>query len=691
LILKNTLSTDKMRWLFLTLLLSFLSSCSREEDSYVGGLGFEQYVEQYNSYISDWLGKQLRETEEQLAKAEVGSSDHNLISEKISMLKGRQELGDYLSFKGPDDLPSDLVWKDGMDEPEQGDPAAKKGGVWRYFTSSFPPTLRLHGSKTNNSFRSNLYHDHAISLVQQNRVSGNVIPGVAKEWAASADKKTYYFRLNEDATYNDGTPVIAKDYLISVQVQTSNNVTAPYYKQYLREEFAQWTVYDDHTLAVTFPGSKPELVMMEKITNMQPSPADFFEEYGPDYEDRYQWRPHPVVSPYYVLPEDIKKGESITLTRRKDYWTEDKKYYQYYYNPDKLVWRIIRDRSKAFELFRAGELDFELISGPKAWYEKTEIDQVFDGYIERHWWYNQFPRPPWGCYLNTLTPVLANRDARIGIAHALNWDKVISVIFWGDFKRLPGFVDGYGDMVRADVQPKPYSAGTARKYFAKVGYTEEGEDGILETPGGKRLEVVVSYATSNPIFGKIVAILKNEGKAAGIDFILNGLDAQVSYKRQMEKKHEIVISAWSVQPPFFSFYEYFHSRNAYDEKGNPKFETNNVFTYANPEMDKLCEAYRAAKSREEKKQVGLIIQKMVDEECLFVPGWKRDFERVACWRWMRWPNSEEVKFCPPIYSYPYESYCFWIDDEMKEETIQAMRDGKTFPEVENIVEKYRSK
>jgi len=42
-------------------------------------------------------------------------------------------------------------------------------------------------------------------------------------------------------------------------------------------------------------------------------------------------------------------------------------------------------------------------------------------------------------------------------------------------------------------------------------------------------------------------------------------------------------------------------------------------------------------------------------------------------------------------SYPYEHYSFWIDTEMQEETLEAMRSGKTFPEVQNVIEKYRKK
>jgi microcin C transport system substrate-binding protein len=108
-------------------------------------------------------------------------------------------------------------------------------------------------------------------------------------------------------------------------------------------------------------------------------------------------------------------------------------------------------------------------------------------------------------------------------------------------------------------------------------------------------------------------------------------------------------------------------------------------------MDKWVEGYRRATEDTEKRDLAHKIQQQVYERCVFVPGWKRDYERVACWRWLRWPNSETVKFCPPINAYPWDHYSFWIDEEMQEETRSAIRSGRTFPEVENVVEMYRKK
>ena len=678
-----------MRWLILIFSLLLLS-CQREEEAYVAGLGFDEFVPVFNDYMKTWNADKLAEAQEELTMAEPDSAAAKDSAKLVERFERRVALGEYFSFKTPADLPDDLEWKDGLDEPEDSDPAAKKGGVFRYYVASFPPTLRPFGPASNSGMRGELYDDVQLGLVALNRLNSSVIPATAQKWAHGPNKRTWYFKIHEDAAYSDGVEVEARDFAVSAYLRMSDYANSPFYKQYLREEIAQIAIYDEHTLSVTFPEAKSELGMYNKIGDFAPSPRHFYGEFGPDYEERYNWKHQPNTGPYFVRDGDIDKGVSVTLTRNKNWWGNDKKFYRYRYNPDKIVWRVIRDINKSFELFRAGQLDMALVSGPKSWYEKTEIPKVYDGYIERHWWYNDFPRPQFGVEMNLDKEKLKDINVRLGLAHALNYDKVIKVQFWGDYNRLPGFVDGFGDFVNPNVLPRPFSPQKAREYFAKAGFTEEGNDGILRKPDGSRLEFTLSHY-SVKTYADIMSILKTEARSAGVDLILDGKDPSIVFTDAMDKKFELTAVAWSVQPPYFAFYEYFHSRNAYDEQGNIKPKTNNVFAYNDPEMDKWVEEYRQTSDNEFKKELAHKIQQQVYERGVFVPGWKRDFERVACWRWMRWPNTETVKFCPPVVSYPYEHYSFWIDIEMQEETLEAMRSGKTFPEVQNVIEKYRKK
>lgn len=679
-----------MRW-FLTLLpILLFTSCQNDDEEYVNGLGFDEFVPQYNDYIERWLQSKIAEEKEELTKTEASSDTALQIEQRIARYERRQKLGDYYNFKSIEDLPSGLEWRDGLDQLEDSDPAAKKGGVFRYSTPSAPPTLRPFGPDASSGLRGELYDDVQLGLVGLNRLTSQVIPGVAREWACSPDMRTWYFKLHEDAAYGDDVEIAAKDFAIQIYLRVSDYSKAPYYQQYFREEIGQVTIYDEHTLAFSFPEPKSELMMYNVLGSLDPAPPHFYEAFGPDYVERYNWIHQPTSGPYIVKEGDLKKGKSITLTRNKNWWGNDKKFYRYRYNPDKIIWNVIRDTDKAFELFRAGFLDFTTLKSPKKWYEDCEIDQVYNGYIEKHWWYNDFPRPQFGIEMNLDRPSLKNKDVRLGLAHAMNYDKVIKVQFWGDLTRLPGFVYGFGDFVNENVKPWPFEPAKAREYFKKAGFTEESDKGFLQKPDGTRLEFTLThYAIKR--YADIAVILKDEAKKAGVNLILEGLDPSIVFGNALSKEFELTSVAWSVQPPYFSYYEYFHSRNAYDEQGNVKKDTNNVFNFADPEVDTWVEEYRLSADDEMKKELGHKIQQRIYEECIFIPGYMQDFERVANWRWLRWPNTETVKLCPPVISYPFEHYSFWIDEEMQKETKDAILKGESFPEVLNRVETYRKK
>jgi microcin C transport system substrate-binding protein len=679
-------------------LLGMLSSCQRDEDVVERGLGFEEFKPVYNGYIHHWLGKQKAQLEQsieaskkdldsQKEPAAIKSLEDALaeLETELGVIEFRLGLGDYLADKKPEDLPEGLVWEDGMNQPEIGDPRAVKGGVFRNWMLEFPATVRPFGKESNNSFRGYLYDELEIGLVGMHPLTGKIIPGLAKRWAVSEDKRTVYFELDPDARYNDGLKVRARDFQISAYLRVSDHVTAPYAKQYYREEFAQIAVYSDSLLSVTLREGKP---LTPLFASMSPSNPEFYDEYGADYEDRYQWRVPRHTGAYYVKEGDINKGVSVKLTRAKDWWAKDKKYYRYRFNPDHIIYTVIRDENKAFELFRAGQLDAFFLTLPQYWYEKSEIEQVFDGYIERYKFYTQYPRVPRGIYMNVSRPKLDDRNVRLGLQHALNWRKVIDVMFRGDFSRLQGFSQGYGKFTNPAIKARPYSVTKAREYFNQAGYGEEGSDGILRKPSGEKLSVVLSFGNS-PTASKLCSLLKEEAKKAGVDLVLDGQENTVFYKTVMKKEHDMAFWGWGTRPPFPAYYQFFYSKNAFDEKGKPKPQTNNINSYANEQMDVYAKAVRNAKTLEEIKQNSWAAQQLVHDEGFFSPGYSTDYVRLGTWRWVRWPDTEDTPFNVPVVREPFESYVLWIDPQRKEETEKAMRSGKVFSEVHQVIDVFK--
>nr|MDH4444626.1 ABC transporter substrate-binding protein [Akkermansiaceae bacterium] len=287
-----------------------LTGCRRETKDTARGLTFEDFAPVYNHYIENWLKVQQAVTEKDAAHVEaelltaVGEAKTVLDARAKAIRLDREKwrfrlgLGNFLKVGNPSEVPSDLVWSDGMNQPEIGDPAAKKGGVFRRFIPSFPPTLSPFGDNSNHSFRGDLYDYIDFPLVTLHPETMEIIPGIANQWATSADGRTIYFRIDPEARYSDGVPVRARDFLLSVYVHVSDNIINPYWKQYYRENIAQVAMYDDLTVSISLPEAKIFApVFAGAIT---PAPPHFYAEYGPDYEERYQWRFPPTTGAYEV-------------------------------------------------------------------------------------------------------------------------------------------------------------------------------------------------------------------------------------------------------------------------------------------------------------------------------------------------------------------------------------------------------
>jgi microcin C transport system substrate-binding protein len=688
---------------FLTAILCLFvaTGCRKETTEVKRGLGFKEFVPIYNQHIASFLVEQQEISRKELAKVEAviattaeGDAKATLeiraasLKRELDKWAFRISLGDYFKFGDPSQIPTDLVWQDGLDQPEIGDPNAKKGGVLRrHFPQlSFPPTIRPFGPNSNNGFRSDMYENIELPLVTLHPATMKEIPGVACAWAVTPDGRTVYMKIDPEATYSDGLPVKALDCLISIYIRVSDNVVNPFTKEFYRDTYAQITTYGEDVIAVTLP--EPTVYTAFVAGGIVPAHPKFYENYGPDYAERYQWLFPPTTGAYEIKPEGLVKGASITQSRVKSWWAKDRKYYKYRFNPDEMVTVLVRDESKAFELFRAGEFDSFLILVPDIWYEKSEVSPVYDGYIEKTTYYNQYPRVPRGLYMNVTKPPLNDKNVRLGIQQAMNWQKVIDVMFRGDYTRLKSFNDGLGIFSDPSLRARPFSIEAARAAFREAGYTKEGNDGILMKPDGTRLSVSVSYQAM-PMLDRIFAILREDAKACGFDLRLDGLEGTVFYKKIMQKQHEMNFSAWNTTPPIPEFFQFLHSSGAFDDKGNPKPQTNNFFVWSRPDTDILVDKVKYARDEEELRESAWKVQKLIHDEAFFVPAYAVEFNRIDSWRWVRWPDSADTKMSPPVVYEPHEGYCFWIDEDIRRETLDARREGKKFPEVNRVIDAYR--
>lgn len=642
------------------------------------------FFERYNEKNAAETKLAIAEIESELEGTGLTEADRKEKEAQLGKLRVRAKYPEMFTFATPDDLPADLNWESNWTAPEIGSDKAKKGGVFNYYFEglTFPQTLRTVGPKSNNYFRGDHYDYIEMACVALHPNTNEIIPGLAKEWAVSEDKQTVYFRLDEEARYDDGVPVESDDFFMTFYVQLCQYVENPYGKQYYKDQFLNITRYDAKTFSITLSSPKP---LAPYYASLVPHPRHYYNEVGPDFEFRYDWRVRPTTGAYTILPKDIVKGRSITLTRVKDWWAKDRRYTKNVCNADKMVYTLVRDPNKALEFFKKGRIDYMPLGLPKWWYEKTEFDGVFDGYVVKTTFYNQYPRVPRGLFINCSRPLLDRRNIRIGLQHATNFEKICEYDFRGDAVRQNTYSDGYGRFSSKNIVAREFSVSKAAEYFAKEGFTKRDDKGVLVNDQGQRLSFTITY-TRSPFSTAMMTRLKEEAIKAGVEYKLDGLDGSASFSKTQEKKHEICFAGWGVTPPFPRHHQGFHSYNAY-EKGTktPKPNTNNISVYADPEMDMLTQGVRDATSLEEIETKCHRIEEIIHRDAPWIPGYYVPFVRCGYWRWVKWPDDFNVKQIRDLYS----SYVFWIDDDVKKETLKARREGKTFPEQNLIFDQYR--
>ena len=584
----------------------------------------------------------------------------------------------YSSVQAAPKLPGNLEWITNDSDEVFASPKAVKGGKLHSFLLSFPLTLRYVGPDSNGSFRSAIL-GNKMALVASHPNTSGLFPSLATHWAYSDDNTTMYFKLNPDARWSDGKPVTPDDYVFTLEFMRSKEIIAPWYNTYYSDEIGEVVIYDDYTISVSSSKPRPRNELPSHVA-LNPTPRHFYKDLT-GFVKKYNWSIAPNTGPYQI--SEIKKGKSITFSRKKDWWAKDLRYYKNRFNVDKIKTTVIRDINLAWEHFKKGKLDIFGLTLPLYWHEKA-TGEIFDkGYVKKLWFYNDAPQYAYGIWLNQDNPILKDRDVRLGIAYSLNMEKVNQEVLRGDYVRKNNYSSGFGDFTDLSIKARPFDLQKADEHFTKAGWSERGGDGI-RIKGNERLSFTVTYG-SDLVTSRLV-VLKEEYERAGLELVLRKMDGAASFKSALEKKHDIWWGALG-GGDFPQYWGTLHSKNAH------KAQTNNLTNTDDAQMDRLIEAFRSAMTTTERTDLAKKIQNLIHYQSAWIPTLETPYGRVGYWRWVQLPDVPGTRIGGPATSaFDFSSSfstsdggLFWIDKDIKKETLAAKKKGKSFPVV-NVVD-----
>jgi microcin C transport system substrate-binding protein len=349
---------------------------------------------------------------------------------------------------------------------------------------------------------------------------------------------------------------------------------------------------------------------------------------------------------------------------------------------DTVTFTVVRDYNILWEHFKKGKVDVFSINIPKYWHVKTNIPLVKDGYVKKIWFFNDTQQSASGMWLNQDRAIFKDQNIRYAFAHAMNVGKVIEKVLRNDYFRLEHGFMGYGRYSNTKVKARRFDLDKVEHHMKKDGW-QRGSDGIWAKDGVRfSVEVTYSFAEHTPR----LVVLKEEAKKAGVELKLQQLDQSATFKKILEKKHDVAWMGWStsLRP---QYWEHFHSKNAH------KPQTNNITNTDDPEMDKLIDAYRDSLEEEERIALSLKIQEKIHEIGMFIPTFMVPYVRQAYWRWWELPEVPGTRMSGDLFS-PFSSATgglFWYNDDMKSETEKAMKEKKPFPAITEIDKTYKMK
>lgn len=385
----------------------------------------------------------------------------------------------------------------------------------------------------------------------------------------SADGLTYRIPLRRGVKFHDGTLFDAHAMVYSIQ-----RILNPENKSYVYHKYAdvidEVEALDDYTLQIRL--KTRDHVFLAKLAGPEVSPVSrqAVEQAGQEYGITTAVG----TGPFHFV--EWTPGDRIVLKRFEDYWQAGVPYLE------KVVFKIIPEEAAALVQLRLEEIHI-LEDVPRKDIHNliTEASnltvQLLLGIQHEQ------------IYLNNAHPPFNDLRVRQAMAYALDRQMIIDVVFDGHALESVGPYHSWSWIHNPDwSQPYPYNPEKAEKLLAEAGY------------GPQNPLTFELMATNQDMFVDQAIIIQEQLKQIGVQVDVLPLDKNVlfdrvyvrnAYQGQLEM-FAAALEDWgaSVDDPENSAERVFASNSG----ANKGF-------YKNPEVDRLFQTIKAAKTLDEQK------------------------------------------------------------------------------------------
>lgn len=448
------------------------------------------------------------------------------------------------------------------------------------------------------------------------------------------------YELRDEATWDDGTPITAKDVEFSLKVikcpKVDNMNNKPYF-----EFIEDMIFYPENPKKFTFV-CKEVYILSEAMSGDIPvlpskvyDPENILSKYtvkdfatkfeelssNPDImrfasnfnSEKYQREKDFIKgSGAYELEEWIT-GQKIVLKRKQNWWGDKVKENRNIYfeaNPPKLIYQTINDQTTALVALKKGDIDVMQGIKPKDFSELPNSSKFTENFNA----YTPFQLAYVYVGINMRNPKFSDVKTRQALAHLFDIDRIIKVINYGYAEPAVGPIHpSKKDEFNPNIKPYPFDVAKAKQLLQESGWTDTDNDGILDkTIDGKKVpfETTIIYNSGNDTRKAICLMFQEVARQVGIKVNVQTLEWSIFLDKTKNHDFDMYVGAWISTPIPTDHKQIFHTES-YNGGSN-------YVGFGNDYTDSLINQIRVTLDVEKRKQLQWKFQEILHEQVPYI-------------------------------------------------------------------------
>ena len=448
------------------------------------------------------------------------------------------------------------------------------------------------------------------------------------------------FRIRKEATWDNGSPVTAKDVEFTLKMMKCPLTNDPNARPYF-DYIADFKFYDDDPKKFTilsnqlYFGAEPTFTdipiypeymydpkgLLQKFTIKQIagegdklSSDATMKEFADDFNSEKRMRdPNFIAGSGAYKFTDWKNHERVTLTKKENWWGDalekENCYFEAY--PQKIIFQIIKDNATALVSLKAGNLDVMRSIKSKDFSELPQSEKFtknFNAYKPMTYAYTYFG-------INHKSKFFTDKRTRQAMAHLVDVDKIIQTVKYGLAERIIGPVHpSKKKAYNSSLLPYDFNPEKAKELLKEAGWENTNGDETLDKMiDGKRTEFVIDFYCNSETDERkaMVLMFQEEAKKVGIrvNLILRDFVTYLGICRNHE--FDMMIGKWISGPSPDDFKATFHTDGATGDGSN-------YDNFSNREADSLMVAIRKELDEDKRAAMYKRLQEIFHDEVAMI-------------------------------------------------------------------------